>query len=283
MYSIIGIYRQFTDPAQVARTVVDVKPVTGNYRVTLLGVKAIKETADDPMQWDGKRDEIYAAVYWAKMPFNSNPAVQSGYHKTLIHGDVNNLPGRIPAGTASPQGGIKTGDQVPANLVTTATPGIGVNTDRFPLVLWEGTLSDSSESVIIAPVVFESDRKESPAWQSFTGWWTTPEGRGELIDAAAKGRAKASLGWIRIGRVDDNGFEYGPRFDVNNGNDRPIGVKRTDTNVSTGWWVPQGYVLTRELVEKALGASQAVVIEQNNWDALFLDGNYTMYLQVERR
>jgi hypothetical protein len=103
------------------------------------------------------------------------------------------------------------------------------------------------------------------------------------MDAASAGRNKSAFGWTRIGRVDTNGFEYGPRFDVNNGNDRPLGVKRVDTNVSSSWWVPGGYVLTRELVEKALGANQAIVWTQNVYDALFLDGVYDYYFQIERR
>jgi len=234
------------------------------------------------MQWDGKRDEIYGAAYWAKVSFNGNTTGATGYHKTLVHGDVNNLAGRIQAGTASTLGGIKSGDNVPSNLATSASPGIGASTDRFPLVLWEGQLTDSAESVVVVPAVFESDRKESPAWSTWTSWWTSPEGSAEIRDAARAGRNKSTLDWMRIGRIDPNGFEYGPRFDSNNGTDRPIGL-RLPSSGSTGWWVPAGYVLTRELVEKTLGANQAVVMSHLIYDTTPLDGAYTMYLQLERR
>jgi hypothetical protein len=98
---------------------------------------------------------------------------------TRSHGDeaVSVPYGRIKAGTASPTGGIKSGDVVPASLDLTAPTG-ALQTLTFPVLIWEGTLADS-DAVIVHPTLWEDD--VNPVAHAI---WTKA-----MIDAAATGYA----------------------------------------------------------------------------------------------
>lgn len=135
----------------------------GAYRVTVNGVRVNRETLDDPMQIDGKRDEIVVAAYVQEYDRDGNPAGQGALAETKVHGDVNAAAWstatspqvRIKAGTADLLGGLKTGDEiVPSGHLTTIS---------FPLMVWEGILREEGVTVSIVPIVWEVDRP--PSWQ----------------------------------------------------------------------------------------------------------------------
>src|SRR5205085_282845 len=118
-----------------------------HFRIVLLGVQCVHETVDDPLQLDGKRDEIFAGAYVTtippvppsgQFPPNRNPHQQSGgplgwrpvptpymspaagsFVKTKVMGDTNGFSNRVRAGSGGDKGGIQTGDFIPSSAIAT--------------------------------------------------------------------------------------------------------------------------------------------------------------------
>jgi hypothetical protein len=139
-----------------------VKAVSQNnyYRVVVKGFSCNRETADDILERDGKRDEVYLGGI-SYMLNNQGQTIP----RTLVRrrsrtmGDVN---GRAPeerrcmAGTAAGNlGGIRTGDQLPdADPWRNKQPA---KSDLLPFILWEGELPPGGDQVVIYPSLFEYD------------------------------------------------------------------------------------------------------------------------------
>ena len=125
----------------------------GRYRVTLLGASVYRETWDTVLQTDGKGDEVFFVTDIQE--FTPRGAFVPVRRKTPVYGDVNGFPQRIQAGSRSDKGGIRTGDAIPyADPWVRKAP---TGNDRLPQLLWEGTLTDGQNSVVIAPMVWEED------------------------------------------------------------------------------------------------------------------------------
>jgi len=143
----------------------DNKPTTsGTYLVTATGLLAGAATSDDPLSSDGKGDEIYAAAIIRHYDRRNSQVLESESRQTFVYGDTNNAPDRQIAGSMSTLGGIRDLDKIPKDMsvarVAAAQEGI------FPWRLWQGTLTDGVDAVIISPSVWESD--SSP--RIFTQW-----------------------------------------------------------------------------------------------------------------
>lgn len=131
--------------AQVARS--------GRYRVTLLGASVYRETWDTVLQTDGKGDEVFFVTDIQE--FTPRGAFVPVRRKSPVYGDINGFPQRLRAGSRSDKGGIRTGDTIPyADPWVRKAPIAG---DRLPQLLWEGTLTDGQNSIVIAPMVWEED------------------------------------------------------------------------------------------------------------------------------
>jgi hypothetical protein len=136
--------------------------MSGYYRVSIKGFICNAETADDILERDGKRDEIYLTSQSHKVNAQGvlipNTAVQ---HKSRVMGDINArnpAERRVMAGTADGGlGGIKTGDQVPdIEPFRNNAPATG---DLLPFILWEGSLNNG-EKAIVTPNIYEWDGPE---------------------------------------------------------------------------------------------------------------------------
>ena len=153
----------------------------GVYRVTVFGMQVNRETTDNPFEVDGKRDEVLVRG-WANVYGPNRELLRSSAVESKVHGDRNadawsqatSPTVRIKAGSASLLGGLKTGD------VHMAQPGVGPNGISFPLLVWEGTLTEGHEELIVVPTVWEVDR--APAWQPVP----LPEPERELLEAVGQ-------------------------------------------------------------------------------------------------
>jgi hypothetical protein len=144
-----------------------------HYRVTVNGIKVNRETSDDPLQTDGKHDEVFLRAWVGQFDPAGVAAGTGAAVQTLVHGDVNSVEWldpnsptrRVQAGSASARGGLQTGDVFPVNW--NATPSTTYR-DRLPLLLWEGDLYQGKESVMITPTIWESDQRPgiSPTYTS---------------------------------------------------------------------------------------------------------------------
>jgi hypothetical protein len=134
-------------------------PCKGTYRLILCGFKAHKQTDDDPMEWDGKGDEIFFRFDITER--NAFGTARKTQMNTPVFGDVNREPGSpgpiILAGSRSEKGGIRTGDMHPDN---TPWQYNALKTHDVPLTVWQGRI-DESHRMLFVPTVWEWDNSQS--------------------------------------------------------------------------------------------------------------------------
>jgi hypothetical protein len=259
------------------------------YRLVALGVKALKQSADDIFAVDGISDEIYVAAI-ANTTTRSLSGSSVGVARSNTYGDIgtgNAFPGRVQGGTASPRGGIRSGDMVPITLNPSAATG-SVYTTGFPLVLWEGRLDDNA-MVVVSPSLWEEDvdKKLYAPWESAiraeiqSGY---PKGLASLITGL---RDQDALGpAVRTGALLWCGWCV-------NGVDRPVGLQlstgATPSDPANYFLSHQVLVLTRTAIERALtgpaqvaGGLPGTFVMSMFENAQLMSAMYELYLRVER-
>jgi hypothetical protein len=251
------------------------------FRVTLLGFVVNHETRDTLLETDGKRDEVFQVP--VVLSFDRDRGLKPLSFSVFgpVFGDTNNHPTYTRAGSASDRGGLRTGDGFPDarpwECRTPPGPGFG-----FPAVLFEGDLRPIHNAAVIIPSLWEWD------------------GNQELFDSYMN-KIQNALPSIRlnVGHIlaVDDGYEFRPRAATEFGLDaavtmdqrlidmrnRPIGMK----SLGAGQVVfqPQVLVLTyegaRNIVDRDIGLGPGVM-EVRYEESRELEGNYSLYLKVER-
>jgi len=224
--------------------------------------------------------------------------------RSQVHGDVGKDPTRVRGGSASSSGGFLAGDLFPAGQ-NPASLSLAPSTTTFPLLLWEGQLTDGLEAVVVRPTmwVLNSRLDVFNRWQQLAA----SVGAVAFVDGSAKTARDLALDNVRdkAGRSDllpfsgesrvlfacfsdiiptIESYQCAPGF-----SHRPIGLRSTGGSPSFSGWFDLAIVVTREGIEKALSSSSqiggasngvipiALVDNGSNWG-----GNYDLYLKVER-
>ncbi len=224
-----------------------------------------RETYDDLLEFDGKRDEVFAQ--WANTKIDADgQVVYSSTGRTPTMGDVNNLPGRINAGTASTMGGLRTGDSFPHDMPWLKRRDFEIKHPAFlnlppvvikyeprldrpvpPLVLWEGDLTEK-ETLVVVPMLWEFDQGPG-LLQRFINWHAA-------IDAEFGDRAKTLFGSLpAVGVVFDAvqlGIDTAQFLTTVTGTSgsRPIGMKLAAGTKHT--YEPKILVLSVDRIEEFL-------------------------------
>lgn len=154
----------------------------GVYRITATGIRVNHETTDNPLEIDGKRDEVLVRAKGELFQKGQAIPGTAFFVESKVHGDRNAVAWsnatsptvRIKAGSASLLGGLMTGDE------HRSPAGTPPNTISFPLIIWEGTLRESGARVVFAPTIWEVDR--APDWTLRA----LPEPERELIEAVGR-------------------------------------------------------------------------------------------------
>lgn len=154
------------------------------FRLICEGFSVVQATSDDILESDGPGDEMfftfnvfefangfsYADVDPMQHFFNS--ATQKYELKTGIHGTsqlgwpVSYPSGFVKAGTAKNIGGLRATDEfLPAGASEEMLPGTAffdrLNPKSFPLIVWEGTLTDLSQVIVLTcPWEWDGNRPE---------------------------------------------------------------------------------------------------------------------------
>jgi hypothetical protein len=269
--------------------------VVGRYRVTVTGVQAGRQTVDDPIDRDGKADEIYAASIIVRVDRNTGTRnAVPVFVKSREYGDVGTgqWPLRIRAGTALPSGGIIGGNGVPIGFNATSPSG-APSGETFPFTLWEGSLTDGGEAVVLIPSLWERDI-DDVAFKNYTGNWLsnrTPLLESDYMknqysssslmatvgpsDAATLGLAAAGTTFT----MPIYGIYAWPALSLTAPVDRPIGL---NTYYGTLGYQERIIVLTREkLASLGVGATTDLSIPLIE-AGVGTDGIYTMYVRIER-
>lgn len=255
----------------------------GRYRVVINGFHVQAETWDDALNWDGKHDEVYAVA--AVQAWNKDgKVIYSSVPSSPVLGDVNGLPGRIKAGSASKLGGLVTGDSFPTSTPWRRTEVLDDKRNWPPFKVWEGDLVPGQSMVTIAPGLNEWDPGGN-ALQSWMDWASSLapkllEKVKEMVHAGATVSAivdAVSLGLSMFGEMEKAGL-------IGSSADRPIGMTPIGNNKFA--YNPQVLLLTAENAEAIIASEPAGrgpgVLEIGLVDDPYLRGNYRLYLQVER-
>ena len=279
-------------PAAAGRT-------RGTYRVSVTGFSVHSETFDDPLQLDGKRDEVYVSADVLLLDRNGASLTPgTGAVRSRVFGDVGGMfggteghNGRVRAGSASKEGGLRTGDDFPATPWRLA----GAPTaDRLPLELWRGELAQGENAVLLTPTLWEFDqpdlRETYRSWQEWGGRTARQLGGSRELMAFLA----TALGPEAPVIVNLSGLGYDLTLSVANElgkmGDRPIGMEPVgELQGERGAFTfkPKTVLLSFDMAERLLsqnvgGKGPGVVAIPYTERHPKLNGNYTMYLLVER-
>ncbi len=242
-------------------------PVSGRYLVTITGLRAIWASFDDQLSRDGMGDEVYAAAYTRRYDRRTGAIAEVTNRKTLTYGDTKGFgTNRIQAGTRSGTGGIRDSDPIPANS-DPAQRSFPPSDIAFPLKVFEGTLTDGVDALVISPSLWEEDGFN----QQYLNWdqqmaSITPSlfSRPEIQNQITGGRFGQLLfgtSLLKDGTADAAHFVVSlfsgvamvgqqAKLALEGGTDRAIGILRSGTNDLV---VPNAMVvLTREIIEAGL-------------------------------
>jgi len=280
-YRVATWYLSDGSMATAPSTAVNVVRWTAHYRVMLNGIVVSHSTTDGPN--DGRGDEIYAAAHvmrYTRTSGNSAPAWSDEYvAKTSVYGDRVYWPNRIQAGSASPTGGITSGDVVPPNP---AYPVAAPVPSQFPLLVWDGTITANKELIVIAPSLWDWDGDTT----QFHQWWSGQSGVarfGTKLDLSAIQSSQQSTRFEYVQLFKNiYGAPIGHSGDGGNGYDRAIGLEGGAFNYSLP---DRGIILTQEKLERAFAAFNVsrVVMPMQFTERMTNDtGDYLLYFQVER-
>jgi len=262
-----------TPPDKWAKATIAVTARSGRYRVTMFAFEVNTQTTEG-VALDGFGDEVYLAAFVATQNMATGTWGPKGAVRSLIFGDVNGASNRVLAGTASSQGGLKTGDVFPVGGGTAAPAP--PNANQVPLPLWEGTLADDVDLVLIAPSIWESDGNEV----NYTDWKSRVDGGlTNTVQSSAIQLEIRAAGITAVTSSEITSRVTGPVVD------HPIGM------TSTIAYSPRYLALTRKKIEGVLSQSQTIgglapgVIALSVRDqatSTNFGGAYTVYLRVER-
>ncbi|MBC7790781.1 MAG: fibronectin type III domain-containing protein [Anaerolineae bacterium] len=258
------------------------------YRVLITGLSVLRKTSDDPLHYDGVDDEVFVAAQAIVLDRQTGAAVVSKVSKSMNYGDVNNPP-RIQAGSGSSHGGLNTGDKLPSGDPTQPS---GQPTIGFPLLAFDGTLTDGRDEVLIFPSIWEIDYGNGAAYVD----WLTNVPQMRLTTEAAPNADPASPfpAYLATGEVLFYAQEA-PAGDMVRW-DRPIGSRiKTSSGPAlfryiTYQYRPRVFRLQREELEPRLatpsiaanGAKGIALSIQFKEDHSWLWGDYLLHLWIER-
>ena len=310
-WSVASVYQpgNITTPAAEfpsASTVIE--KWSGNYRVSVIGFTNQGTTTDDPLDGDGKGDEILPEVFWQRFVDGAVPRLaDQNWARGATHGDNGrNFKSRVRAGSGQPTGGILGNDIVPAGFIgggggstatNTATSAKGAvsTATTFPITIWEGQLVRNSDVLVLYPSLWEAD--EQP------GFFKTPYEQAignRTSNAASNASIRAALDQAGISEVRGELAVRMPARGIMI-SDRPIGVEAVPGATGTeAAFFDRVIVLSMRKIEEALSQppkypgmpagtiglsffEPGVLWSPAPPDAVNFSGKYVLYLMVERR
>ncbi|MDH5739339.1 MAG: hypothetical protein OEY77_03330 [Nitrospira sp.] len=235
-------------------------PVGPTYHVDALGFQVQQQTQDDPLQRDGKGDEVYLTHSARIVKLDMRSSTES--IATKILGDVNGFSAREKAGSASDKGGIVSGDYIGVRHTES-----GVTRHGFPVRLFTST--DHTGIGYVNLIVWEVD-KEKPSMPK-----GMPQSFERLIEGGLPLQRVASEPSAPLYQV---GTETCAKEDVLDGN-RPIGLQRIHGKEALPCLVlkfdPEW---VRAELARTGGELPAGVFKMDVRDAV--SGHYTIYMKI---
>lgn len=293
---------QYAQPVTRSESI-SLGPASGRFRVTLNGFTCNRQTVDDPLQADGRGDEVFL---FTKSVFVEMRAGGSGVNtsppmdlQTKVigeylphHGRLQGGSGRIGGGLGTPInccGGIRAGDSYPGDpgQHSNPRPALSLLHNDLPLLIWEGELRRRQSAVVIMPMIWEWDGYGSElleAWRTAGFIYSSSTFVvGNLIADPNLTDQHNAKSYLRTDVANQLRFRLGEPLGV-----RPIGLRLGSTIDRHYRFLPELLILT---YDEAL--RMALESQRNNGKAFpvvyadapgdpWLGGNYTLYIQVEQ-
>ena len=257
----------------------------GRYRISMVGFTAHRATYDNPLQLDGKGDEVFlsTSVQIVDAAGQSTTGGLDASLRSAVYGDTNfkEGEGRRRAGNLSSQGGIGNGNSFPAQPWS----GVPDSSDpvAIPMVLWSGTLTQGGNAVIVTPTLWEYDGTGfAGAFQSWVAW------SGRTLDTLSGVKLVEMSGFESPVSLDFGSLGAGLALDfqesiIGSDGDRPIGMQ---IQGGRGVFAPKSIVLTYAAAENLL-ANNMGSLPPGVYPLQYQDdpkwwGEYTLYIKIER-
>ncbi|MEO7673031.1 MAG: hypothetical protein ABIU09_03015, partial [Pyrinomonadaceae bacterium] len=254
-----------------------------HFRVTINGFKVNHQTLDDALDRDGRGDEVYFLSQW-RTTEDGRAVNTSELLRSRVMGDANGRSDRVQAGSARygvlpsrSVGGLLTNDSFPNN--PTAFSGSPI-ADRAPMLLFDGEMT-STQLLVVAPTIWEQDGPDD---------LLTSIGRAlnPVLDNGARSVAPPPQYPGLLGRILTTEGDLGSDVTVGLGifgdpRDRPIGMTLGRNSYI---YQPQrlrfNFADANEASRTNFGYGNGV-IPITYRDANALRGNYTIFVQIQRR
>jgi hypothetical protein len=279
-----------------------VPATSGTYLITISGLQCVTPTIDDQLNRDGKGEEVYAAAFVRQYDRRNGQALMTTEVQTWEYGDINGFQAvRKQAGSLSALGGITSGDYIPDQYTAQSQVNpAAAQGSYFPLTLWQGTLTDGVDALILSPSVWESDGQPALAYTwvqnqtSLTNTMLFTQKAQSQIDKAtlsvvALGNSEGTnpqlaltVATNAVGAIVDATLGLPPlQLLFGQSQDRPIGIapniapganpntNSNSTNTQTSALPNTAVVLTREIIERNARSSSAFGVSK--WTTLVID------------
>ncbi len=272
---------------------------SNHYRVIATGFRVLHQTKDDFLSRDGHGDEVYGGFMTFHYDRTTSRLVDQSLRRTNVIGErgldglsfgdrlinsggsvldlatgvdaaVKNS--RIQGGTATQGGGLNQNDVFPAVADPSQTYGVAPTNNTFPFLVWEGTLTNAKDALVILPSLWEFDgfpdgfnKWHSAEQSNVIQIWSDPGVQAavagtQLALITPPGTLETSFGLhMTAGGVFELAFVgLGPIAALTSGSyDRPIGVGMNGVGgtggIASGPVLPRrAIVITREIMEATL-------------------------------
>lgn len=272
-------------PVAAPQAPVSVVPFRSRFRITLNGFTCVRPTTDSP-------DDVFFKAYVKLMTAHPGEGVDQQPVLTQFIGDSTNRSGlNIRGGSATGTGGFQAGDSFPTNtpwLRLTAPASTGASgLSRFPVLLWEGELTQGQNGVWIIPTIWRGFADTGLDTQYLFGIQHTyrdidadvsnvvANRGGPTFDVAISTRFVNEFNQVKLSPLLFGGVRS---------TTRPIGLFRQNGDEV---FVPQAaFILTydaaQQLASRPYPRGGSGIYEFTYRDDDHLEGNYTLYMQVER-
>ena len=273
-------------------------PLRGRFRVRLNGFTVNRQTWDNALNTDGWGDEVYVSYNIDTVDVSGrwDPTLTRTINwasRTSTFGDNGGGRATVVRAGRGTTGGLVTGDSFPATA-----PWRGTSRETGPAI-FEADLIQGRTAGVIFPAVFEADGNRALVdTYNSTIFHLRPNIETSLAGLARGPALRSPAQFIRGGETLGLGdlvasLSHGATF-IGEAVDRPIGMARVEAFGLPGGgplrdnftFVPKALVLTYEAADiisrSNLSGRGRGVIEIRYRDDDRLQGDYTLYFQVER-
>jgi hypothetical protein len=203
-------------------------------------------TIDNLLDLDGKGDEIYGGFSMFHVNRINGQILDQDLRRTKVHGQVIQGTDRVAAGTATPNGGLDAGNSYPIALSN--APG---GDQTFPFLVWDGTLTNNQDALVLLPSLWESDNDD----ENFDEWFLSEKAALPVFWWDADMRTALTTPGLNVVTTDTlaTGFGFNGLLPLTS-KDRPLGLTLRPTGFALR---RRAIVLTREILEAALTPAPA--------------------------